>query len=89
MPDTKKPIFSEDGRYYWDGEAWQPVPNQPPVHASLKVDQTVGMKPSNAFTTSFFGSLGNSAAGCGGCLLAIVVVIVLFASCVAATTPHS
>lgn len=37
------PHFSPDGRWYWDGQTWQPAPNPPPSHAGRIALVAVGL----------------------------------------------
>ena len=64
-----QPQISPDGRFYWDGERWVPMPTQAAPQVTLK--------QGNAFSTGFFSSLGGSAAGCVGCLAVPIIILLL------------
>jgi hypothetical protein len=66
------PPLSPDGRYYWDGEKWVPVPQQ-----RRKAGST-------GFGAAFGVGTGLFAGGCLVFLVVAVAALLLLAVCVAA-----
>ena len=64
QPPPPNAQFSPDGRWWWNGWQWVPVPQQPPPFA-----------PGQTATNSFLGGM----MGCLGVAAAIIIVLIVIA----------